>query len=170
MRGFEPAALLVAPQIRTGAESRGFAVARLLTNWAEIAGAETAAHTRPVKVSHGGKGGFGATLTLLTTGAQAPLVQMQLPALRDRINAVYGFNAIARITLTQTAAQGFAEGQAVFHAAPRRPAGPSPQVLAEAEDIARRFADPGLAAAIRKLAVNRAGRHIQVSSDRKANP
>ena len=33
MRGFEAAALLVAPDIRRGAEKRGFAVARLLTHW-----------------------------------------------------------------------------------------------------------------------------------------
>ena len=75
MRGFEAAATLLAPRLRQGAESRGFAVARLLTHWPEIVGAATAAHTRPVKVAHGKE--FGATLTILTDGAHAPLVQME---------------------------------------------------------------------------------------------
>ena len=50
MRGFEPAAGLVQDRIRKAGESRGFAVSRLLTHWAEIVGADTAACTRPVKM------------------------------------------------------------------------------------------------------------------------
>jgi len=173
MRGFEPAASLVAPEVRKTAESRGFAVTRLLTDWPEIVGPETAAHTRPVKVSHGK--GFGATLTLLTDGAHAPLVQMQLPRLRDRVNAVYGFNAIARIVVTQTAAQGFAEGQAQFRPAP--PAEippPPPEAIAAADEVAARFDDPRLAESMRRLALARAARNAQkrtmFSHDRKATP
>lgn len=166
MRGFEAAALLVAPDIRRGAEKRGFAVARLLTHWTEIVGAETAARTRPVKVSHGK--GMGATLTLLTTGPQAPLVQMDLPRIRERVNACYGFNAVARIVLTQTAATGFAEGQARFDPAPaaRRRAAPSPERLQQAEALAAQFSDPALAGAMRQLALNTLSRRD--ANDRKA--
>lgn len=157
MRGFEPAATLVAPDLRRAAEKRGFAVARLLTDWPEIVGPETAAHTRPVRVSHAK--GMGATLTVLTDGAHAPLVQMQLPRLRERVNAVYGFNAIARIVVTQTAAQGFAEGQAQFRpAAPQPPPAPPPEAVATAEAVAARFDDPGLADSMRRLALARAAR------------
>lgn len=163
MRGFEPAASLVAPQLRQGAEARGFAVARLLTHWPEIVGPELAAATRPVKVSHGRA--FGATLTLLANGPQAPLVQMQLPQIRDRVNAVYGFNAIARITVTQTAAQGFAEAQAAFHPAPPEPA-PSPEATAAAVRVAGRFDDPALAQAMQALALNRAGRKARAKDHR----
>ena len=166
MRGFEPAASLVASRIRSGAEGRGFAMTRLLTQWAEVVGEDIARCTRPVRISHGK--GFGGTLTVLTTGPQAPLVQMQLPMIRDKVNACYGFNAIARVTITQTAPQGFAEGQAVFRPPPPRDVPLSSETLAEADDLARRFADPALAAAIRKLAVNRAGRRMTVSPDRKA--
>lgn len=157
MRGFEAAASLVSARLRTGAESRGFAVARLLTHWPEIVGAETAACTRPVRVAHGRS--FGATLTILTDGAHAPLVQMQLPRIRDRVNAVYGFNAIARVAITQTAATGFAEGQAAFRHAPAvKPHPPSPGQLAAADRVAARFADPALAQAMHALALNRASR------------
>lgn len=157
MRGFEAAASLVSARLQVGAESRGFAVARLLTHWAEIVGPDTAACTRPVRIAHGR--GLGATLTLLTDGAHAPLIQMQLPSIRDRVNAVYGFNAIARVTLTQTAATGFAEGQAAFlPGAPARGRAPSPAQIEAAASVASQFADPALAQAMRDLALNRAGR------------
>ena len=97
-------------------------MARLLTHWSEVAGEDLARVTRPVKIGYA-RDGFGATLTLLTTSAQAPMVQMQLPRLRERVNACYGYNAVSRIVLTQTAPSGFADGQASFsHAAPPVPA------------------------------------------------
>jgi hypothetical protein len=77
-RGFERASGLVVDRVRKAGEGRGFAVARLLTHWSEIVGPETAALARPVRVSYG-KGGFGATLTLLAGGGAVPLVQMCLP-------------------------------------------------------------------------------------------
>ena len=52
---------------------------------------------------------------------------MQKDRLRERVNAVYGYNAISRIHLTQTAPTGFAEGQAKFaprHGTGRTSAGP----------------------------------------------
>ena len=107
MRGFEPAAKLVAAPVQSASEGRGFAVTRLLTHWAEVAGEQLAPITRPVKISHS-RGGFGATLTLLTTGPVAPMVEMQLPQLKERVNACYGYNAVQRILLTQTAPEGFA--------------------------------------------------------------
>ncbi|WP_026155122.1 DUF721 domain-containing protein [Paracoccus sp. N5] len=166
MRGFEPAAQLVAARVKNVGESRGFAVARLLTHWAEVVGPEIAAHSRPVRISHGK--GFGATLTLLVAGARAPLVQMQLEQIRDKVNACYGFNAVARIVLTQTAPTGFAEGQAEFTPAPRRAAPPDPARVAQAEGIAEGFDNPALSAAMRQLALNILSRRD--INDRKANP
>ena len=165
MRGFEPAAQLVAGRVRNAGESRGFAVARLLTHWEEVAGPEIAAHARPVRISHGK--GFGATLTLLVAGARAPLVQMQLERIRERVNACYGFNAVSRIALTQTAPTGFAEGQAEFTPAPRRAAPPDPAKLAQAEGIASGFDNPALSAAMRLMALNILSRRD--TNDRKAN-
>lgn len=159
-RGFQPAASLLADRVQKAAEGRGFAVARLLTHWPEIAGERLAAVTRPVRISHA-RGGFGATLTLLTSGPMAPMVEMQLPQLRERVNACYGYNAIQRITLTQTAAQGFAEGQAQFTHAPTAPAPPDPAKLARAAEVAGRFSDPTLAEAIARLALNVSSRNTR---------
>ena len=150
-RGFRQAASLVAEPIRHAAEGRGFAVARLLTNWPEIVGPDVAARARPVKIAHS-RGGFGATLTLLTTGAAAPLLEMQLPAIRDRVNACYGYNAISRITLTQTAPTGFAEGQASFDYAPKARPVPDAETRRAAEALAAEITDPALHAAVARLA------------------
>ena len=74
MRGFERADGLLAQRIRVASEGRGFAVARLLTHWAEIAGPGMAEHSRPVRVTYG-RDGFGATLVLLVRGAMAPMIE-----------------------------------------------------------------------------------------------
>src|SRR6056297_1894133 len=112
-RGFSRAATLMQTKIRKASEDRGFAVTRLLTHWPEVVGQATAAIATPVNVSYG-KGGMGATLTLLTTGAQAPMLEMQKEKLREKVNAVYGYNAISRVRITQTAPTGFADGQVDF--------------------------------------------------------
>lgn len=153
MRGFEPAFGLMTREVRAAGESRGFAVARLLTHWEEVAGADLAAVTRPVKVGYG-REGMGATLTLLVQGASAPVVEMQKERLRERVNAVYGYNAISRIVLTQTAATGFSEGQAQFVRAPEMQATPDPAVQVQAQETARGVADEGLRAALERLGQN----------------
>ena len=152
MRGFEATSGLLAQRIRAAGEARGFAVTRLLTQWAEVAGEDMARITRPVKVGYG-REGFGATLTLLVAPAHAPMVQMDLPRLKDRVNAAYGYAAIARISLTQTAGSGFAEGQAQFLAAPKV-AVVDPALQAEAKAVAAPVQDDGLRSALEALAQN----------------
>ncbi|MBP9181495.1 MAG: DUF721 domain-containing protein [Fuscovulum sp.] len=153
MRGFEPAFGLMAREVRAAGESRGFAVAKLLTHWDEVAGPDLAAVTRPVKVGYG-REGLGATLTLLVRGAAAPVVEMQKERLRERVNAVYGYNAISRIVLTQTAPTGFAEGQAQFAPAPKAAPAEDPALRAAARETAQGVADEGLRDALERLAQN----------------
>jgi len=128
----------VQTRIRVAAESRGFAVTRLLTHWPEIVGDAVARIARPVNVSYG-REGFGATLTILTTGAQAPMLEMQKDQIRDKVNACYGYRAISRVRITQTAPTGFAEGQAVFAPTlkfePPATVGPSPEATKVASDV-----------------------------------
>ena len=155
MRGFEPVARLTEGAIRDAAGKRGFAVARLLTHWPEIVGEDIAAICRPVGMSHGR--GFGATLSLLTTGPHAPMLEMRLPAIRDRVNACFGYNAVARISLTQTAASGFAEGQAHFTPAPGtarpQPRPPAPEVLRKAQASVSGIRDPNFRQSLERLAI-----------------
>lgn len=150
-RGFERASALAAPRIRNVSESRGFAVARLLTHWAEIVGPDIAQAARPVEISYGR--GFGATLTVLTTGAQAPMLEMQKDRIRERVNSCYGYAAVQKVRITQTAATGFAEGQAVFEHAPKQHPSLAP-VTAEAREAAADVHDNGLREALEKLGAN----------------
>lgn len=153
-RGFKRTATLLNDQIRQAGETRGFAVSRLLTHWAEVVGTDIASIARPVNIGYG-RGGMGATLTVLTTGAQAPMLEMQKENMRERVNAVYGYNAISRVRITQTAPTGFAEGQAVFQPAPPKPRPePSLQRVAETTQGATDIQDDTLRAALERLGRN----------------
>lgn len=146
-------------RLRSAGETRGFAVSRLLTQWPEVVGEDIAAIARPVNVRYG-RQGLGATLTLLTRGAHGPQLEMQKDRIRQRVNACYGYNAISKIHITQTAPTGFAEGQAQFAPAPRPgPAAPSPQALAQGREAAKDVRDDRLRAALEQLAANVITKH-----------
>lgn len=153
MRGFEPVASLTERTIRDIAGQRGFAVARLLTHWPDIVGEDVAKLCKPIKMSHRQK--IGATLVLLTSGPYAPMIEMQLPAIREKVNACFGYNAVSRITITQTAATGFADGRADFGpatalAASRPP--PRPEIIRQARQAVTEISDPKFRASLENLA------------------
>ncbi|MEL6617243.1 MAG: DciA family protein [Pseudomonadota bacterium] len=154
-KGFKRTGKLLGGQIRRVSEARGFAQSRLLTDWAEVAGPDVAAIARPVEVSYG-RGGMGATLTLLTTGAQAPMLEMQKEQLREKVNAVYGYNAISRIRITQTAATGFAEGQVQFERKrdDHQRKEPDPAAQSAACETTAPVQDDGLRDALSRLGAN----------------
>lgn len=153
-RGFQAASKLLSDRIRVAGEARGFAITRLLTHWTEIVGPELSRLSRPVKVGYG-RGGFGATLTLLVEGASAPIVDMSRERIREKVNACYGYNAISKVVLTQTSATGFAQGRADFGAGqtPDRPS-PSPEIRAQAVETTRDCNDSSLRSALELLAQN----------------
>lgn len=161
--GFSSASSLLQSRVRRAGESRGFSVTRLLTHWDEIVGPDTAARARPVKITYR-RQGFGATLVLLVQGAQAPLVQALLPEIREKVNACYGYNAIARITLTQTAQTGFAENQTPFSGPTPtpKPGAISPAAHKQASGVATSIQNPQLRAAITRL-----GGHVLSRTERK---
>ena len=108
---------------------------------------------RPVKIGYTRKG-LGATLTLLTTGPNAPMVQMQLPQIKDRVNATYGYAAISRIHVTQTSPTGFAEPQTGFqHQTPQKRPISQDQKQALATSLSD-VSDNGLKSALAALGEN----------------
>ncbi len=119
-RGFVQTGGILKNHIRSAGEKRGFAETRLLTHWPEIVGEALADISRPIKVSYG-RQGLGASLTILTNGANAPIIQAQLPLIREKVNACYGYAAISNIRITQTAETGFAETGTPFEHARRAP-------------------------------------------------
>ena len=133
---------------------------KLLARWPEVAGPEIAAMAQPVSLKYGGKQGLGGTLVLLTTGAQAPLLQMREDEIITRVNACYGYRAVSRVHITQTAPTGFAEGQAQF-AGPKRakPAPqPDPAAMVMAHGEIDQVEDTRLKGALERLAVQVLGR------------
>lgn len=149
--GFARTSRLIEGRVRRASESRGFAESRLLTHWAEIVGEDFARLCRPVSVSYA-KGGMGATLTVLTAGPQAPVLEMQKAQLQERVNGCYGYRAIARVRITQTAPEGFAEAQAEFRPAAKSQAARAPDP--RASTLTEGVGDTELRLALEALADN----------------
>jgi len=155
-RGFKRTSAILSGPIQKAGQGRGFAVSRLLTHWSDVVGVDIAAKARPVEISYG-KGGLGAVLTLLISPAHGPELEMARDRIREKVNATYGYNAIARIKFTQTSATGFAEAQSEFQAAAKPK--PTPEILQTAQDAARDADNPDLRAAIERLACNVLTKH-----------
>lgn len=62
---------------------KGFARARVFTDWADIVDHDTAENSRPAKIS-------GGTLTVIVAPSHAPTMQIQEPVILDRINTYLG--------------------------------------------------------------------------------
>jgi hypothetical protein len=152
-RGFSRAVTLMQTRIRNASEGRGFAESRLLTHWAEIVGDAVASSANPVNISYS-RGGMGATLTLLTTGSMAPILEMQKVQILEKVNACYGYRAVARIRITQTAPTGFADGRVAFTPAPKAKPKPDTATLEKARDVACGIANDDLRTALEALAAN----------------
>jgi len=162
-RGFARAGAILQPRIRAVGEARGFAVARLLTHWAEIAGPDLAESTLPLKIGYGHRA-FGATLTVLTTGTRAPILEMGKESLRERINACYGYSAISRIRIVQTGPVGFDGGKAEFRPSPEpRQAPERPEIRAAARSAAAHIGDGELREALESLGASILARNAELS-------
>ena len=86
---------------------QGFASTEIIARWADIVGAEIAAHSEPIKIdwpraSEGdGGGGEPATLVLRVEGPAALEIQHLSAVILERVNRFFGWQAIGRIALRQ---------------------------------------------------------------------
>ena len=106
-------ASLVPGITRKAFEKHGFASASLITDWAQIVGARLSGDTRPVKLKwprlpepagtrdDTDKGRPGATLVLQVDPAVALDVQYQTAQIIERINAYFGYRAVAELRIQQ---------------------------------------------------------------------
>ena len=102
-KGFRSVAQLTPNALKQAGAKRGFAEARLLTHWTEIAGEALAAICRPIKVSYASRSAsLGATLVLAADGARGPEIDAQKPRIIERVNSYYGYRAVSRISIDQT--------------------------------------------------------------------
>lgn len=97
---------------RKSFEKFGFATAQLITDWADVAGADVARYTVPERIrwprlpmgapddaDGGGRGG--ATLILRVDPARALDVEYKRAQLMERINVYFGYRAVADVRIVQ---------------------------------------------------------------------
>ena len=130
---------------------QGFASAELVTRWTEIAGAEIAAHSEPIKIQWPRGNEPGArppgTLILRVEGPAAVEVQHLAGVICERVNRFLGWRAIERIALRQ---------------APLRRAAPASAATIDPAEAARIAADlPEIADDDLKQALARLGAAIK---------
>lgn len=82
--------------MRPFALKNGFSDVRVLTNWQQIVGAETARYVRPLKLTN-------KVLHLATADSNwAMQLSYQSPVLIEQINRYFGFQAVAKIQPQQS--------------------------------------------------------------------
>lgn len=103
---------------RKAFEKYGFSSAALLTDWAAIVGGEIAAYTQPERlkwtcgvgaygeVEQGAEGRPGATLVLRVDGPRAIELQYKSRSILERINAYFGYRAVAAMRFVQAPIDG----------------------------------------------------------------
>jgi hypothetical protein len=84
---------------------QGFAARELVTRWAEIAGAEVAIHSEPLKIQWPrpveGQPQEPATLVLRVEGPAALEIQHASDVILQRVNRFFGWSAVGRLALRQ---------------------------------------------------------------------
>ncbi len=143
----KPLSVLAGRAINDVFARQGFASRELVTRWAEIAGAEIAKHTQPLKIQWPrpveGQPQEPATLILRVEGPMALEIQHTSDVIIQRVNRFFGWNAIGRLALRQAPLSR-----------PTRPKRPPPpdarEVAAVAETLAS-VTDDDLRAALARL-------------------
>ncbi|MES2906627.1 MAG: DciA family protein [Pseudomonadota bacterium] len=106
----KPISELLVNVLRPSLESHGLATSQIITRWREIAGEELSNVTRPLRINWprsapqegaANAQGQGATLVLLVENAFALDVQHAAPLILQRVNAIYGWSAVQKISLRQ---------------------------------------------------------------------
>ncbi|MEM9197350.1 MAG: DUF721 domain-containing protein [Pseudomonadota bacterium] len=152
--GFAPAARYLAANLGKAAARRGLTETRLITDWMEIVGPVAGAVCAPVGITRRGRA-LGGTLELRGTPGRGPEIEMMAPQIVERVNACFGYRAVARIRLVQEAHAGFAEQVAGFDfaGAPEVDAGQEAQAATKSriEETVSEVADPDLRHSLERL-------------------
>jgi hypothetical protein len=123
---------------------KGMAFANLIGDWAVIVGPDWAARLTPFKLIFPPGQRQDATLHLRLPAAAALEVQHAEPQILERINAYFGFHAVARLKLVQAPQTGM----------PRRRPPPKPLDPAQAAGVGEAVAaieDPELREALERF-------------------
>lgn len=157
-RGFSRLSDAAKALIRPPLAKRGFAESRLLTDWDSVVGVQIGSLCRPLRLSHAAREGLGGTLTIGVLGARALEAQHLEPMIIERVNAHYGYRAVARIRISQVSAEMF-----VRAAPPPTPPQPSEAQAEFLRSTVAPVADEGLRESLERL-----GRNIATRERKKA--
>jgi hypothetical protein len=142
-----PIAALVGPALKDAFARQGFASTELVTRWAEIAGAEIAAHSQPEKIQWprpiGSEAALPGTLVLRVEGPMALEIQHMAGVVLERVNRFFGWQAVAELRLRQA--------PLARRLKPRPPPGPDPAITAEIAATLTDIRDDKLRAALARL-------------------
>src|ERR1700758_3583560 len=101
----KPLSLLLSDVFSEAYAKQGFAARELVTRWAEIAGADVAAHSEPLKLQWPrpveGQPQEPATLVLRVEGPMALEIQHKSDVILQRVNRFLGWSAVGRLALRQ---------------------------------------------------------------------
>jgi len=101
----KPLSVLLGDVFSDAYAKQGFAARELVTRWAEIAGAEVAAHSEPLKIQWPrpveGQLQEPATLVLRVDGPMALEIQHASDVILQRVNRFFGWSAVGRLALRQ---------------------------------------------------------------------
>jgi hypothetical protein len=104
-RSARPLAALLGPCLVAAFKRHGFASTEIVTHWADIVGAEIAAHAEPIKITWPRQGDVEdpepATLVVRCEGPAILEIQHLSGVIIERINRFLGWRAIGRIALRQ---------------------------------------------------------------------
>jgi hypothetical protein len=123
----------------------GFVQSSVVSRWREIVGERYAAVSSPESIRFPYGKRSGGVLTLVVEGAHAPMMQHVAPAIAERVNRFFGYQAVGRVQ--------FRQGIVQVARARARAAPPSLRPIPAAMgDSLRAIADPGLRACLESLA------------------
>jgi len=123
----------------------GFVQSSIVSRWREIVGARYAAVSSPESIRFPPGRKSQGVLTLIVEGAHAPMLQHVAPAIIERVNRFFGYEAVERMS--------FRQGIVQAEKAKPRPAPPSLRPIpAELGESLREVTDPELRACLESLA------------------
>jgi hypothetical protein len=99
--GLAPLATSLARTVGPLLKRRGFAQARIVTDWAAVVGEEMARRSMPERLVAARDAATGGTLFLRVAGGWALEAQHLAPQIVERVNRFYGYPAVARLKLVQ---------------------------------------------------------------------
>ena len=143
----KPLSVLLGDVFSDAYAKQGFAARELVTRWAEIAGAEIAAHSEPLKMQWPrpveGQPQEPATLVLRVEGPMALEIQHSADVILERVNRFFGWSAVGRLALRQAPLSR--------RKPPPPPRAPDPKAVAKVAETLASVEDEELRAALARL-------------------